>query len=610
MKTFIRRSIKAIFALFVLAIIGIFILWIWFWAKPVGVKNYINKVTFSLLLDQPELLTSLGMIDNTPLDFHSGKLGDYTKQGDKKSLAKLKKARQGLDKYGPDKLKDQDLLSWQITAWFFDDLIRQSEFEYSGYPITQLDGVTVNLPQFLTDSHVIKNKKSVRRYISRLNEFERVLKESKDRVEDYRDHGVVAPDFIIEGALKSMRSFIKGGVDANPLVTTMPEKLDKIKSLSAEEKAALMDDIKKAVSEKIIPGYQDMIALHEQLASQTNHDAGIWRIPNGDKIYQNALRSNTTLNISADEIHAIGISEVKRIASEMDAILRSQGYENGSVAERIKILMQDPNYQFEESDKGRAEMRAYLQELNKKLLAKAGDYFITLPKQELVIKRVPKYSQDGAPGGYYQPPALDGSLPGRFYINQKSVSDNPKWTLPTLMFHEGAPGHHFQISRAQMIKGVPMIRKLGPFTAYSEGWALYAEKLAAEDMGMYENDPLGNLGRLQAEMFRAVRLVVDTGMHAKHWSREQAIKYMMENTGMTEAEVTREIERYVVWPAQATAYKTGQLAILRMRARAEKALGDKFDLRAFNEILLQDGAMPLDILDRVVDEWIVEQKKK
>lgn len=600
----VGKFFKWVGLLLALAIFGAYM---WFWGRPVGVTNYINKVTVQLAIDSPELVTSLGVIDNTILDFHSGKLADYTKAQEDKSLAKLRKARAGLDKYGPDGLDGQELLSWKITAWFFDDLLRDAEFEYSNYPINQISGITVSLPQFLTDSHVIKNKKSVKRYISRLNEFGRVLGEVEYNIKDYRDHGVVAPDFIIEGALKGMRNFIIGGADNNPLVTTMSVKLDKLDGLSLAQKEAFMVDITKAVNDKVIPGYKTMIALHEELLASANHDAGIWRIPNGEKIYEAALKSNTTTDMSADEIHSLGISEVARIAAEMDVILKAEGHEEGSVSQRVKILMQDPAQIYPNTDEGRKAMRGYLGELNAEMMAKAGDYFITLPPQQLNILRIPEYSEDSAPGGYYQPPALDGSLPGRFYINQKNTADNPKWTLPTLLYHEAAPGHHFQISRAMLIKGVPLLRKMSPFTAYTEGWALYAERVAAIDMDMYAGNRLGDLGRLQAEMFRAVRLVVDTGLHHKRWSREQAIEYMVEKTGMTEAEVTREVERYSVWPGQATAYKTGQLAILRIRANAEKTLGDKFVLRDFNEALLENGAMPLGILEDVVNDWVTKQ---
>ncbi len=446
------------------------------------------------------------------------------------------------------------------------------------------------------------------RYLSRLNEFGRVLSEVKTRVEDDRDHGVTPPDFVIEKSLAGMRSFIEGGASANPLVTTLPAKLDEIEGLSDDKKAALLAEAATAVETQVIPGYEAMIALFEELLQNTDHNAGIWRIPDGDKIYAAALKSNTTTDFTAEEIHQTGLSEVARIEQEMDAILIAQGLSEGTVAERVRILMEDPAQQFPNTDEGRQEMLAYLTALNDHLMSIAGDYFITLPPQPLEIVRVPEYSQDSAPGGYYNQPALDGSRPGRFFINQKNTADNPKWTLPTLMYHEGAPGHHFQISRALLIENIPSIRKFGLFNAYTEGWALYAERIAKTDMGLYDDDPLGDLGRLQAEMFRAVRLVVDTGMHAKRWSREEAIDYMISKTGMTEAEVTREIERYAVWPGQATAYKTGQLAILDIRAHAEAELGDEFDLREFNEMILMNGAMPLGLLRDVAKEWVADQK--
>ncbi|NWG71548.1 MAG: DUF885 domain-containing protein [Parvularculaceae bacterium] len=582
--------------------------WVWFWASPVGVNNYINKIMLEQAMETPELLSQLGFIDNTPLDFHSGKLADYTKAQEDRQLAKLKKARAGLDRYGPEGLKDQELLSWKITAWFLDDIIRQSEFDHSGYVVNQISGATVNLPQFLTDIHQIKTEKSVKRYVSRLEEFGRVLGEVKARVEDDRRAGVAPPDFIIEKTLVGLRSFIEGGAEKNSLVTTLPEKLKKI-GLSEEKQASYVAAAQAAVAEKIIPGYEAMIALFEDMKDETNHDAGIWRIPEGDKIYETALQSWTTTTLTAGELHQTGLAEVARIEGEMNAILDAQGVAAGAtIAERVKLVNDLPGQIYPNTPEGKKAMIDYLVSLNDEVMAKAKDYFITLPPQKVEIVPYPAYQENSAPGGSYQPPALDGSRPGRFYINQKDTADNPRWTLPTLLYHEAAPGHHFQLSSAQLIKGVPIIRKVLPFSAYAEGWALYAERVAAEDMGLYKDDPFGDLGRLQAEMFRAVRLVVDTGMHEKRWSREQAIAYMMEKTGMSAAEVEREIERYVVWPGQATAYKTGQLAILKLRAEAEQRLGEKFDLREFHEVILGNGGMPLGILEGNVRAWIEKEK--
>ena len=603
------RKVRKLLAWFGgLLIAGLAVAAVWFWFAPVGLNNYVNKITLQLTFDSPQILTQLGFIDNTPFDFHSGKLDDETRAHEDAVLARLRKARAGLDKYGPAGLSGQELITWKTTAWFLDDLIREGEFEHIGYRVNQISGVTVNTPQFLTDAHVIKNKRSVERYLSRLADFGRVLRETKVRVEDDRVAGVIPPDFVIDQSLVGMRAFIAEGAAKNALVTTLPAKLDKIEGLTDAERQAFVTRAEALVDSDVIPGYQAMITLFEDMRPQATHDAGIWRIPDGDRIYAAELQSNTTIILTADEIHALGLSEVERIEREMVTILDAQGVQGATLAERIANLSLDPAQNFPNTDAGRAEMIAYLHQINDRVMAAAPKFFQTIPPQPLEIVRVPEYSQDSSPGGYYNPPALDGSRPGRFYINQKNTADNPKWTLPTLMIHEGAPGHHFQLSAQQLIKGVPMLRKVLPFSAYAEGWALYAERVAKVDMGFYESDPLGDLGRLQAEMFRAVRLVVDTGMHARHWSREQAIEYMVAKTGMTEAEVTREIERYVVWPGQATSYKVGQLAMLRMRDEAQQALGPRFDLRAFHELILMNGSMPLAVLEDVVREWVKTQQ--
>jgi uncharacterized protein (DUF885 family) len=581
----------------------------WFWFTPVGLNNYVNKITLQLTIDSPQILSQLGFIDDTPLDFHSGKLENYTKAHEDAVLARMRKARAGLDRYGPEGLSGQELVTWKTTAWFLDDVIRQGELEHNGYRVNQISGVTVSTPQFLTDTHVIRSERSAERYLSRLTEFGRVLRETHERVVDDRAAGVVPPDFVIDQSLIGMRAFIAGGAASNPLVTTLPAKLEKVDGLTAAARQAYVKQAEQIVAREVIPGYEAMIELFESMRPQASHDAGIWRIPGGDRVYAVALQSSTTTMMKADEIHALGLAEVERIEREMTAILDAQQVPGATLAERIEALNVAPEQNFPNTDAGRVAMIEYLHEINSRVMAAAPKYFKTIPPQPLEIVRVPEYSEDSSPGGYYNPPALDGSRPGRFYINQKDPGDNPKWTLPTLMIHEGAPGHHFQLSAQQLMEGVPMLRKVLPFTAYAEGWALYAERVAKEDMGFYDTDPLGDLGRLQAEMFRAVRLVVDTGMHAKRWSREQSVDYMVAKTGKAPAEVAREIERYVVWPGQATAYKVGQLAMLRMRKEAEQALGERFDLPAFHEVVLLNGSMPLAVLEDVVRGWIQQQKQ-
>lgn len=578
---------------------------------PGSLTNFINKQALPLVMKTPEALTFAGL-DGLPFDNHSHKLSDYTGAVDDEIKQDIIKAQKALTRFDYEGLDRQDRLTYDIVTWMIDNYLAGEKYEYSGYPISQLSGPHINLPSFLTDQHKVNSRDSATNYLARLRDFGRVLDETHGVVDEYARNGVIAPDFIIGKTVEVLEAFIEDGPAQNVLVTSLSERLDELDSLDDAAKRAFLDEAETIIRDIVAPGYEKLIAQQKALLPRTNSDAGIWSIPDGEAIYALAIRNNTTLDQSADDIHAIGLSEVARIEKAMDAILVSEGYTDGTVGERVMVLMEAPEQLYPNTDEGREDMIAYLEELNENILKQAGEYFVTLPPQKLEIKRIPKFSEGSAPGGYYQPPTPSlpfiSGRPGQFYINQKDTADNPKWTLPSLLYHEAAPGHHFQISRAMIIEDVPILRQFSPFSAYTEGWALYAERMAAEDMGLYADNPLGDLGRLQAEQFRAVRLVVDTGLHHKRWTREQAIEFMLAKTGMTEDNVTREIERYVVWPGQALAYKTGQLAILRMRARAEKALGDKFNLRLFNEMILEDGAMPLGMLDREVDGWIAEQQ--
>ncbi|MEM9386622.1 MAG: DUF885 domain-containing protein [Pseudomonadota bacterium] len=577
------------------------------WWRPINVNLYINKITLQFMLSSPELLTQIGAIDNTPLDFHSGRLASYTAEQDEKTRRLLRSALEGLDRYGPEGLEGQDLWSWKIAAWFFESLLRQAELDPFGYRVNQLTGVTIALPALLTDAHKIESAKSVERYLSRLSEFARVLREVTARVQRDREGGVRPPDFIIDKTLEGMRNFTAAEAPDNVLVSSLARRLEAAKRFGEATQYAYLARATERVRTEVIPAYDELIELFEAMRPESDHHAGIWRIPNGAAIYAAALEANTTTKLSADELHRIGLDEIARIQGEMDTILVSQGLSEGTVAERMQQLSEDPANLFSNDESGRSAMIAYAHALDAKLMESIGTYFNTLPPQPVEILRVPEYAEASSSTGYYRPPALDGSRPGRFYINQRDTAEIPRFALPTLMYHEASPGHHFQGALAQLIDGVPFLRTVPAFNAYVEGWALYSERLVAEDIGVYADDPLGDLGRLQMELFRATRLVVDTGLHAKRWSREQAVEYLGAQTGLPDGRVEREIDRYAVNPGQATGYKTGQLAILRMRERAERALGEEFNLRDFHDVLLLNGAMPLGVLDEIVDGWIQTQ---
>jgi uncharacterized protein (DUF885 family) len=381
-----------------------------------------------------------------------------------------------------------------------------------------------------------------------------------------------------------------------------------MEGVDAGARDALKARAVKAIETGVYPAYARLATALEAMrpAAQTQ-GAGVSRLRDGSALYAVMLRQATTTEYTPDQVHQIGLDEVTRISAEMDAILRAQGMDKGTVAERMQALNVRPDQLFPNTPEGRTQILARYNEIMREIEARMPTYFSIIPPGELKIERVPVALEKGAAGGSYQAAAMDGSRPGTFFANLRDAAETPRYSMKTLAYHEGVPGHHFQIATAQGLKGLPIIRQQPIYTAYAEGWGLYAERLAAE-IGMYKDDPLGDLGRLQAEIFRATRLVVDTGLHAKGWSREQAIAYMVSATGMSETDVTTEIERYMTNPGQACAYKVGQLKILELREKAKQALAAKFDLKAFHTVVLENGAVPLTVLERLVDEWIARTK--
>jgi uncharacterized protein (DUF885 family) len=329
----------------------------------------------------------------------------------------------------------------------------------------------------------------------------------------------------------------------------------------------------------------------------------VWKLPDGKEFYAYALRQNTTTILNPDDLHALGLKEVQRIEGEMRRLLEANGMTGQPVAVAMTTLSHDPRFLYPNDDSGRTQALAEYTRLINAATARCHDLFLTAPKAKCEVRRVEEFKEATSSGAYYEPGALDGTRPGIFFANLRDMNEVPKWSMPTLAYHEGVPGHHWQLSIAHELKGVPQFRKVVPFTAYMEGWALYCEWLAKQ-AGWYEGDPFGDLGRLRDEMLRAVRLVVDTGIHAKHWTREQAIAYMRDKTAIGEKEITAEVERYIVSPGQACAYKIGMLKFQELRARAQQELGPKFDQREFHEAVLKNGALPLDVLDEQVNDYI------
>jgi uncharacterized protein (DUF885 family) len=405
-----------------------------------------------------------------------------------------------------------------------------------------------------------------------------------------------------------MTEFIGKPASENILATSFKTRAAKIDKLSDTDRTDFQARVESAITDKVYPAYQKLIDYFREILPKTTTDDGVWKLPDGDAFYAYKLHENTTTTLKPDEVHELGLREVARIEGEMRTILDANGFAAQPIGEAMDKLAKDPRFIYSNDDKGRAAALARYTELIRQATERSSkELFLTSPHAKIEVRRVPEFKEATAPGAYYDIAAMDGSRPGIFFANLRDMNEVPKWSMPTLAYHEGVPGHHWQLSTAEELKGVPQFRKVLPFTAYAEGWALYCEWLAKQ-VGWYDDDPFGDLGRLRDELFRAVRLVVDTGIHAKHWTREQAIGYMREKTGMGEKEVKSEIERYIVAPGQACAYKIGMLKIQELRARAQKELGEKFDQREFHDVVLKNGALPLEILEEQVNDYI--QRKK
>lgn len=582
------------------------------WGTPLTFDTLLNRQAVMVLLDHPQYLTSIGIIEGTVADYHSGKLDPYSLQARADELAQVRKFESQIKAWDRNTLSPQEQLSYDIILWGYDRRLSQEKFPWLGaggslYPVNQAFGEQKELPNFLMSQHQITNAKLARNYVSRIKAMASIIDAIDKDVARQADLGVVPPDFIIDRSVEQMKALIASAAAENPLVNTLRTKMDKLSDLDADAKKALIADATAAVKEQVYPAYQRLIARMETLRKTASHDAGVWRLKDGDAYYAAQLKALTTTDMTPDEIHQYGLSEVARIDGEMDAILKSVGMTQGTVGERMDKLAIDPRFAFQNTDADRAKMLARYKEILGHVQKLLPQYFATIPSQPLDVRRVPQFAEKGSAGAYYEQPSLDGGRPGIFFANLRNVGETPSWAMPTLAYHEGIPGHHLQIATAISIPDLPYLRRFSFFPSFSEGWALYAEHLAS-DMGLYKDDPYGDLGRLQAEMFRAVRLVVDTGIHAKRWTREQAIDYFRKTTGMAESDVTAEVERYVVWPGQACAYKIGMKTILGLREKARADLGSRFDLKSFHQVVLENGAMPLSMLSANVARWEETQK--
>jgi len=577
------------------------------WFRPWSLNLFYEKVFVQVLFEEPELLSSLGLVERFGITGHNGKLGDASPAHQKASFDRARKNLDDLHAYPLEKQDASQQLSTHILEWFISREIEGEKYQWHNYPVNQLFGVQNEFPSFMANTHRLLAPRDCEYYRQRLNavstKFDQLLESLKLR----EQKGILPPRFVVEKVLLEMNNFVAQPAAENILATSFKTRMAKIDGMTDEQRVAFQKKIETAITDRVYPAYHKLIDYFTALLPKTTTDDGVWKLPDGDAFYAYALRKNTTTTLKPEEVHDLGLREVARIEGEMRTLLDANGYTGRPIGEAMDALGKDPRFLFPNDDKGRADALAEYKRLIDDAIERCRLLFATVPKAKIDVQRVPVFKQATSAGAYYNGASMDGTRPGIFYANLRDMNELPKWGMRTLAYHEGVPGHHWQIATAQELKGLPQFRKLIPFTAYQEGWALYTEWLAKE-AGWYEGDPFGDLGRLQAELFRAVRLVVDTGIHAKRWPREQAIAYMREKTGMGEKEVTAEIERYIVNPGQACAYKVGMLKIQELRKRAQTELGTKFDQRQFHDVVLKNGALPLEILEEQVVAYIQRTK--
>jgi uncharacterized protein (DUF885 family) len=551
----------------------------------------------------PDILTVLGL-DKGKYAWARSKLTEASLQWVRESKQDNASRLKRLTAFDRGTLSGADLANYDTVAYQLETTARTEPFDYGDgvrpYVVSQLTGSYQSVPTFLDRQHRIEKKEDADAYLARLRAFATVIDQETERVRHDAGLKVAPPDFLIDRTREQMRVLRSTAPADSILVTSIAKRAQKL-GLATDYGA----EASRIVSAEVYPALDRQMQALADLRPGAVHDAGVGRLPQSEALYQVALRQSTTTDMSADQVHALGLEQVKELSARMDALLHTQGKKSGTVSERMQALAKDEKYLYPDTDAGRQQILDYCNGLITALQPRLEKYFHVRPRTAVEIRRVPPYTEAGAPGGYYQIPALDGSRPGAFYINLRDTGEWSRWKLPTLVYHESEPGHHFQLALVLEMPSLPLIRKAGGagFSANTEGWALYAEELC-DEMGVYDSDPLGRLGLLQSLLFRAARCVVDTGLHAKGWSRERAIDYMITTTGENGTAMTTEVERYCTWPGQACSYKVGHTRWLALRAEARRRLGAKFDIRDFHDVGLRAAPMPLAVLERVVGDWL------
>ena len=570
-----------------------------------SLDKFLDESVLEPILDSPQTLTSLGLHQLDFLTNHNENLDDYSVEKSELDHEKFLVYYGKLNNFDETQLPNSAKLNLEVAKFAANIEKRGFEnFRYYMGPFIQFYGTHLSFVNFMTDTHKLVSEKDAEDYIKRISKIPDAIEQLMVFEKRRAEAGIYSPKFVYEKTLLQLTSLIETPTDQHPLFITFRDASESM-DLENDKRENMLLSLKDNI-EKFKSSYAKLKILVEENSNNAREFDGVWSLPNGDDYYKHRLQIFTTTDLTADEIHNLGLQMVEEIQSEIKRILSDEGYDvNRPLADLFVELNNDPRFLFEDSDKGREAILEEYRRINDETYAMLPDYFNELPKAKVVVKRVPIFSEKSAAGGYYQGSSLDGSRPAAWYANLYDINATQTFKMPALSFHEAVPGHHLQIALNQENQNQTLWNKFGYRTsAFSEGWALYAERLAVE-AGLIK-DPYEMIGSLQSELFRAARLVVDTGLHSKKWTREEAIIYMMDNAGEVRSESESEIERYIVWPGQATSYMIGRIKIMELRERAKTELGNRFDIKDFHSVVLMNGILPLTVLEALVDQYIKE----
>ena len=551
----------------------------------------------------PEWQTSEGRKTN------KDKWNDLSEEQSRRALLLNKSQLAILNNMDTSQFDEQTRLSYQLLVDGKQKGIADYQWRYHGYPVNQLFGIHSHIPSFLANRHRIEDLQDAEDYITRVQAVESYLGQAVESIKVRAQKGIIPPKFVFPHVIESCRSIISGfpfdDEEPNMIWADFAGKLEKLK-FPESEKQQLQDALKQALVHHYMPAYEHLIRYMGELETAADTKDGVWKFPAGKAFYDNLLQRYTSTDLTADDIHEIGLREVERIHKRIKSLKDQVGFE-GELAEFFQFLLTDERFFYPNTVEGRKAYLAKTQTIIDEIQELGSKLFLSMPETELLVKRVESYREKSSPIAFYQRPARDGSRPGIYYVNLYQMADMSKNRMRALAYHEAFPGHHMQISIAQQLDGLPLFRKHGGNGAYVEGWGLYAEYIPTE-LGVYSN-PYEDIGRLAMELWRAIRLVVDTGIHAKGWTREKAIQYITAQSPTTVSDATRSVERYIVMPAQATTYKIGMIKILELKQFAEDELGEHFDIREFHDVILRNGPLPLDVLEKEVWDWVKSKRK-